>query len=183
MRSVAGDAGHAVCPATAAATTRRSGTGAAPMTVTIQVIVLLLAVLAGVAVLARRLNTAPSILLVIVGVVLALIPGLPRGSARAGIRPAGPAAADHLRGRRLDELARVPLQPPADRAAGVRMRDVHHLRGRGRGPLAVRLAVGGGLPAGRHRRAAGCRRAADAGADAQRAAAAARRSRGRRPRQ
>ena len=48
------------------------------MTATIQIIVLLLAVLAAVAVLARSLGTAPSILLVIAGIVLALIPGLPR---------------------------------------------------------------------------------------------------------
>src|SRR5467141_3962841 len=44
---------------------------------TIQTLLLLLAVLALVAVLARRLGTAPSILLVIAGVGLALIPGLP----------------------------------------------------------------------------------------------------------
>ncbi|MGZ8322986.1 MAG: cation:proton antiporter domain-containing protein, partial [Rhodoplanes sp.] len=37
----------------------------------------LLAVLAAVALLARRLNTAPSILLVVVGVALALVPGIP----------------------------------------------------------------------------------------------------------
>ena len=48
------------------------------MTATIHIFVLLLAVLAAVAVLARRLDTAPSILLVIAGIVLALIPGLPR---------------------------------------------------------------------------------------------------------
>src|SRR5437773_2376236 len=47
------------------------------MTATIQIIVVLLAVLAAVAVLARRLGTAPSILLVVVGIVLALVPGLP----------------------------------------------------------------------------------------------------------
>jgi len=47
------------------------------MTTTIQILLLLLAVLAGVAILARRLNTAPSILLVIAGIGLALIPGLP----------------------------------------------------------------------------------------------------------
>jgi Na+/H+ antiporter len=47
------------------------------MTATIQIMVPLLAVLAAVAVLARRLGTAPSILLVIAGIVLALIPGLP----------------------------------------------------------------------------------------------------------
>ena len=45
---------------------------------TLEVLLLLLAVLAAIAVAARRLNTAPSILLVIAGVALALIPGLPR---------------------------------------------------------------------------------------------------------
>jgi monovalent cation/hydrogen antiporter len=48
------------------------------MTETIQILLLLLAVLALVGVIARRLNTAPSILLVIAGIGLALIPGLPR---------------------------------------------------------------------------------------------------------
>jgi Na+/H+ antiporter len=48
------------------------------MTATIQTIMLLLAVLVVVAVVARRLNTAPSILLVIAGIALALAPGLPR---------------------------------------------------------------------------------------------------------
>ena len=45
---------------------------------TIETIVLLLAVLVAVAIAARRLNVAPSILLVIAGVGLALVPGLPR---------------------------------------------------------------------------------------------------------
>jgi hypothetical protein len=48
------------------------------MTTTIQTILFLLAVLVVVAVAARRLNTAPSILLVAAGIGLALIPGLPR---------------------------------------------------------------------------------------------------------
>jgi CPA1 family monovalent cation:H+ antiporter len=48
------------------------------VTATLQTLLLLLAVLVIVAVLARRLNTAPSILLVIAGVALALVPGLPR---------------------------------------------------------------------------------------------------------
>jgi CPA1 family monovalent cation:H+ antiporter len=47
------------------------------MTAAIQTLLLLLAVLVAVALLARRLNIAPSILLVIAGVVLALVPGLP----------------------------------------------------------------------------------------------------------
>src|SRR6476469_7212420 len=48
------------------------------MTATIQILLVLLAVLVAAALIARRLNTAPSIVLVIAGVVLALIPGLPR---------------------------------------------------------------------------------------------------------
>ncbi|HEY6254596.1 MAG TPA: Na+/H+ antiporter [Xanthobacteraceae bacterium] len=48
------------------------------MTTTIQTLLLLLAVLVVVAIVARRLNTAPSILLVIAGIGLALTPGLPR---------------------------------------------------------------------------------------------------------
>jgi Na+/H+ antiporter len=48
------------------------------MTATIQILLLLLAVLVAAALIARRLNTAPSIVLVIAGVALALIPGLPR---------------------------------------------------------------------------------------------------------
>jgi Na+/H+ antiporter len=48
------------------------------MTATIQTILPLLAVLVVVAIVARRLNTAPSILLVIAGIGLALAPGLPR---------------------------------------------------------------------------------------------------------
>ncbi len=48
------------------------------MTAIIHTIVLLLGVLVIVAIVARRLNTAPSILLVIAGIGLALAPGLPR---------------------------------------------------------------------------------------------------------
>jgi CPA1 family monovalent cation:H+ antiporter len=48
------------------------------MTATIQIMLLLLTVLVVVAIVARRINTAPSILLVIAGVSLALVPGLPR---------------------------------------------------------------------------------------------------------
>jgi monovalent cation/hydrogen antiporter len=48
------------------------------MTATIQTLLLLLVVLVVVAILARRLNTAPSILLVIAGIGLALVPGLPQ---------------------------------------------------------------------------------------------------------
>ncbi len=48
------------------------------MTATIQTLLLLLGVLVAVAVVARRLNIAPSILLVVAGIALAVIPGLPR---------------------------------------------------------------------------------------------------------
>src|SRR6202049_4482948 len=48
------------------------------MTGMIQTLLLMLAVLVVVALVARRLKTAPSILLVIAGVGLALVPGLPR---------------------------------------------------------------------------------------------------------
>ncbi len=48
------------------------------MTTTIETLLLLLAVLVIVAVVAKRLNIAPSILLVIAGIALALTPGLPR---------------------------------------------------------------------------------------------------------
>lgn len=47
------------------------------MTATIQVVLFLLAVLVLVAVVAQRLKTAPSILLVVAGIALALTPGLP----------------------------------------------------------------------------------------------------------
>src|SRR5215469_10848071 len=51
---------------------------ATQMAATIQTILLLLAVLVVVAVIARRLNIAPSILLVVAGIALALAPGLSR---------------------------------------------------------------------------------------------------------
>jgi monovalent cation/hydrogen antiporter len=47
------------------------------MTETIQILLFLLAVLVAAALIARRLNTAPSIVLVVAGVLLALTPGLP----------------------------------------------------------------------------------------------------------
>jgi monovalent cation/hydrogen antiporter len=47
------------------------------MTAAVQILLILLVVLVAAAVIARRLNTAPSIVLVIAGFALALIPGLP----------------------------------------------------------------------------------------------------------
>jgi CPA1 family monovalent cation:H+ antiporter len=51
---------------------------AAAITATMQTVGFMLAVLAAVAVAARRLNTAPTILLVVAGVGIALVPGLPQ---------------------------------------------------------------------------------------------------------
>src|SRR5207237_10284334 len=48
------------------------------MTESIQILLVLLAVLVAAALIARRLNTAPSIVLVLAGVALAIVPGLPR---------------------------------------------------------------------------------------------------------
>jgi NhaP-type Na+/H+ or K+/H+ antiporter len=53
---------------------------------TIQILVLLLIVIVAVAVVAARLKIPPAILLVITGVILALIPGLPTLSFRIGCR-------------------------------------------------------------------------------------------------
>ena len=47
------------------------------MTETFQILILLLIVISAVAVIARRLEVPPAILLVITGVALALVPGLP----------------------------------------------------------------------------------------------------------
>jgi Kef-type K+ transport system membrane component KefB len=55
------------------------------MTSTIQTLILLLAVVVAVAIIANRLKIPPAILLVITGVLLALVPGLPR-LVWAGIR-------------------------------------------------------------------------------------------------
>jgi len=48
------------------------------MTATVQTLLFMLAVLAAVAVVAKRLNIAPSILLVVAGIRVAFIPGLPK---------------------------------------------------------------------------------------------------------
>ena len=64
---------------TASRTESTLGTGneAAAMSETIQILIVLLAVVASVALAARRLHLPPAILLVVVGTALALIPGLP----------------------------------------------------------------------------------------------------------
>ncbi len=115
------------------------------MTATIQTILLLLAVLVVVAIVARRLNIAPSILLVIAGIALALIPGLPRIELDAGTGAARHPAAADLFGRRRHELARIPLQPAPDHAVGIRLRASSppaRWRRRRTGCSACRLAIG-----------------------------------------
>ena len=54
------------------------------MAAIVQTLMFMLAVLAAVAVAAKRLNIAPSILLVVAGIGVALIPGLPNDRAGAG---------------------------------------------------------------------------------------------------
>ena len=98
------------------------------MIATIETILLLLAMLVAVAIVARRLNTAPSILLVVAGIALALLPGLPRIVLAPELVLLRPSAAADLFGRRRHELARISLQPAADHAAGVRLRAVHQRR-------------------------------------------------------
>ena len=105
------------------------------------------------------------------------------GRARAGTGAAGAVAAADLFGRRVDELARIPLQSPRHHAARVRLRRVHHLRGRRRHALPARLAMGRRLRARRHRRAARRGGAARHRAAAGAAAADARGAGRRRPRQ
>src|ERR1700756_1869778 len=56
------------------------------MTATMQTVLFMLAVLAAVAVAANRLNLAPSILLVVAGIGMALVPGLPEGRLAPGVR-------------------------------------------------------------------------------------------------
>ena len=102
----------------------------------------MLAVLAAVAVAAKRLNIAPSILLVVAGIGMALIPGLPK----VELAP---------------ELVLLVILPPLIYSAGVAMSwrefrfnlrpiallafgcvRVHHLRGRGGRALSARLRLG-----------------------------------------
>jgi hypothetical protein len=76
---------------------------------TIQILVLLLSAATAVAVLAVRLKIPPAIILVLSGVVLALVRGLPVVELAPGTRVAPGVAAYHLRIGGGDELARVPI--------------------------------------------------------------------------
>ena len=108
-------------------------------------------------------------------------PAESRAGARS--RAAGHPAAADLFGRRRHELARIPLQSAADRAARLRLRDLHHLRGRGGGALSAGLRLGGRLPARRHHLAARRGGAAGHRAPARTAAPPRGGARGRRARQ
>ena len=120
------------------------------MTETFQILILLLAVISVVGLVAKRLQIPPAILLVITGVGLALIPGLPTLQLAPDLVLVLVLPPDHLLGRGEDELEGIPLQPPPDRAAGDRLRRVHHGRRRGGDPLAVGLSLGGRFRPGRH---------------------------------
>src|ERR1700719_331481 len=98
---------------------------------TIQILLLLLVVVAAVAVVASRLKIPQAILLVLAGVALALVPGLPTFE----LAP---------------ELARLPIQSAPHCAAGGGLCRVYDRRGRGGDPLAVGAPLGGGLLIGRH---------------------------------
>ena len=148
-----------------------------------QIFLILLAVLAGTALLARRINVAPAILLLLAGIALAFVPGMPS----LELPP---------------ELVLLLVLPPliysasvamswrefkfnlrADHPAVGRLRDLHRLRGRRRDALPDRIALERRFPAGGHRRAT--RRGGAAGDRAQARAAAPdpRRARGRGARQ
>ena len=145
-----------------------------------QIFLILLAVLAGTALLARRFNIAPAILLMLAGIALAFVPGMPtRGTAARTGSAAGAAAAD-LFGERRDELARIQVQSPPDHSAVGRLRDLHRLRGRRRHALPDRAALERRLPARGHRRPAGRGGAAGDRPQAGHAAPYPRRARGRR---
>ena len=112
------------------------------MTAIVQIVLFMLAVLVLVAVVAQRLNIAPSILLVVAGIGMALIPGLPPIELAPELVLLVLLPPLIYSAGVVDELARIPLQPAADHAARLRLRRVHHLRGRRRGALSARLAMG-----------------------------------------
>ena len=95
-----------------------------------QIFLILLAVLAGTTLLARRVDIAPAILLLLAGTALAFVPGMPPLELPPElVLLAGVAAADLFGGRR-DELARIQIQPASHQPARGRLRDLHRVRGR-----------------------------------------------------
>ena len=119
-----------------------------------QIFLILLAVLAGTALLARRINVASAILMMLAGIVLAFVPGMPSIELPPELvllvvlPPLIYSASVAMSWREF----KFNLRPII--AAGGRLRDFHRLRGRRRHALPDRAAVDRRLPAGRHRRTA-----------------------------
>ena len=123
---------------------------------TIQILVLLLIVIAAVSVVAARLKIPPAILLVLTGVLVALIPGLPTVTLAPEfvllfvLPPLIYSSAVAMSWREF----RFNLRPISLLAVGcVR---VHDHRRRRRHALAAGSLLAGGVRARRHRFAAGC---------------------------
>ena len=112
------------------------------MVATLETLLLLLAVLVAVAIASRRLNIAPSILLVIAGVGLALDTRAAAHRPGAGTGAARDAAAADLFGRGRHELARVSLQSAPDHTAGGRLPSSSRRARLPRRPLAAGHAAG-----------------------------------------
>ena len=127
---------------------------------TIQILVLLLIVIAAVAVVAARLKIPPAILLVITGVILALVPGLPTVKLAPEfvlllvLPPIIYSSAVAMSWREF----RFNLRPISLLAVGCVVFTT--ARRRCGDPLAVGFLLAGGLRAGSHRFAAGRRGAA-----------------------
>ena len=119
-----------------------------------QIFLILLAVLAGTALLARRINVAPAILLLLAGIALAFVPGMPSMELPPELvlllvlPPLIYSASVAMSWREFKFNLR------ADHPAVGRLRHLHRLRGGGRDALSDRAAVGRRFPARRHRRAA-----------------------------
>ncbi len=120
-----------------------------------QIFLILLAVLAGTALLARRINIAPAILLLLAGIALAFVPGMPAVELPPELvllvvlPPLIYSASVAMSWREFK------VQPAPDHSAVGRLRDLHRVRGRHRHALSDRAALERRLPAGSHRRAAG----------------------------
>ena len=76
-----------------------------------QIFLILLAVLAGTALLARRINIAPAILLLLAGIALAFVPGMPPVELPPELVLLVVLPPLIYSASVADELARIPLQP------------------------------------------------------------------------
>ena len=120
-----------------------------------QIFMVLLAVLAGTALLARRINIAPAILLLLAGIALAFVPGMPavelppEAVLLVVLPPLIYSASVAMSWREFK------FNLPSDHPAIGRLRDLHGIHGRRRDALPDRTALGRRLPAGGDRRPAG----------------------------